>query len=192
MVNDRRGKIAQASRAAPSASIWRQDWPLITLLIVLLLGPLIAPLFQATGLPLVSDSGALARGLLSRYVCPTPAKSYVLLGFPMAVCARCWGATIGLWLAWLVFRRPARMQRASQLLRRFRAIYCSIPWFVRLGLTVGVLLLWTLEINAWAGAPLAVLLVNGIGGGFWAGMFFGVLWPAIDRTYLVQRKAEAR
>ena len=88
-------------------------WPLVALrgfpvlLAVLFLGPLIAPLFQATRLPLAADSGALARDLLSRYICPTPAKSYMLLGFPMAVCARCWGATIGLWAAW-----PTRCSRA--------------------------------------------------------------------------------
>src|SRR5262247_815238 len=84
-----------------------RSWLSIAFLLLLSLGPLIAPLFQATGLPFVADSGALARDLLSRYVCPTPAKSYALLGFPMAVCARCWGATIGLWGAWFVLRCQA-------------------------------------------------------------------------------------
>src|SRR5689334_2744500 len=81
-----------------------KTWPLKTLLAVLFLGPLVAPLFQATRLPFVAGSGALARDLLSHYICSTPAKSYALLGFPMAVCARCWGATIGLWGAWLLVR----------------------------------------------------------------------------------------
>ncbi|MEO7911877.1 MAG: DUF2085 domain-containing protein, partial [Roseiflexaceae bacterium] len=84
------------------------------ILVVLFFGPLIAPLFQATQLPLVADSGALARDLLSHYICPTPAKSYVLLGFPMAVCARCWGATIGLWAAWLLVRPPTLRRRSGQ------------------------------------------------------------------------------
>ena len=35
-----------------------------TILVVLFFGPLIAPLFQATQMPLVADSGALARKLL--------------------------------------------------------------------------------------------------------------------------------
>src|SRR5687768_10460545 len=74
------------------------------ILVVLFFGLLIAPLFQATQLLLVADSGALARDLLSRYICPTPTKSYELLGFPMAVCARCWGAAIGLWAAWYLIR----------------------------------------------------------------------------------------
>src|SRR5262245_65543680 len=91
-----------ATRDAQYAIRNTRSWSLIALLLLLFLGPLIAPLFQATGLPFAADSGALARDLLSRYVCPTPGTSYALLGFPMAVCARCWGATIGLWGAWLL------------------------------------------------------------------------------------------
>jgi hypothetical protein len=93
-------------------AIW-PTWPLKALLAVLFLGPLIAPLFQATGLPIIAGSGLLARDVLAYYICPTPAKSYVLLGFPMAVCARCWGATIGLWAAWLLFRPPGAGRRSQ-------------------------------------------------------------------------------
>ena len=75
-------------------------WPYRVFLVVLFFGPPAAALFIATGLPIMTDLGWLARDLLSTYVCPTPAKSYELLGAPMAVCTRCWGATIGLWLAW--------------------------------------------------------------------------------------------
>src|SRR5689334_15035249 len=82
-------------------------------LAVLFFGPLIAPLFQATQLPLLADSGALAHDVLAHYICPTPAKSYVLLGFPMAVCARCWGATIGLWAAWHFTRPPTTDHRPT-------------------------------------------------------------------------------
>ena len=157
-------------------------------LAVLLIGPLIAPLFQATGLPFVADSGALARDMLARYVCPTPAKSYALLGFPMAVCARCWGATIGLWGAWFVLRRtiltgtPAATLAATEgppyRGHWFVVGYLVIPWMLRLCLVLGALFLWTLEINAWPAAPLPALIVNGANGGFWAGMFVGWLWLA--------------
>jgi hypothetical protein len=160
-------------------------------LAVLFLGPPIAPLLQALGVPLVSDSGALARDLLSRYICPTPSKSYALLGFPMAVCARCWGATIGLWLAWLVVRRMADGGwRTTDLLARscfavrFLRLYRAVPWLLRLGLAVGSLLLWTLEINRWPTAPLPALLVNGANGGFWAGVLIGSFWPTVRVTLL--------
>ena len=116
------------------------SWPLVALrgspvlLAVLFLGPLIAPLFQATRLPLVADTGALARDLLARYICPTPAKSYVLLGFPMAVCARCWGATIGLWGAWLAVVRlarpgPTQLRSATGWMQR----YVHLHWLARFG-----------------------------------------------------------
>ena len=157
-----------------------RSWLLIAFLLVLFLGPLVAPLFQATYLPIVADSGALAHELLSRYICPTPAKSYTLLGFPMAVCARCWGATIGLWAAWLVTRRamPAATQGAPYRGRRPAVGYFGMPWMLRLCLALMAMLLWTVEIDMWPAAPLLALTVNGANGGFWAGMFAGSLWLA--------------
>jgi hypothetical protein len=144
---------------------------------VLFLGPLIAPLFQATGLPLVADSGALARDLLSRFICPTPAKSYVLAGFPMAVCARCWGATIGLWAGWFVFRRAAGGRSAARL-----EGYLKRDSLARLGLSALPFWLWVAEIRWWPGAPYWVLLLNGVFAGFWAGLFFCSVWPGLGRA----------
>lgn len=149
--------------------------PLRWLLVVLFFGPLVAPLFQATGLPLVADSGILAHDLLARYICPTPAKSYALLGFPMAVCARCWGATIGLWAAWVLFRR---LQISRRVLPLFSE-YLVLPIGPRLALAAGALLLWTLEIRLWPVAPLPVLLLNGAQGGFWAAMLIGSVWQRV-------------
>lgn len=149
-------------------------WPLRAALLVLFCGPPVAALFQATRVAPLDASGALAHDLLSRYICPTPAKSYVLLDFPMAVCARCWGATIGLWLAWLLARAP-------QAAGRTRA-YFGAPWPLRMGLAALMLLLWTLEINGWAGAPRWVLLLNGANGGLWAGLFLFSLWPGLRRA----------
>ncbi|GAB4197412.1 MAG: DUF2085 domain-containing protein [Roseiflexaceae bacterium] len=151
------------------ARVW-PAWLLKTLLAVLFLGPLIAPLFQATGLWLVADSGALARDLLASYVCPTPAKSYVLLGYPMAVCARCWGATIGLWAGWFAFRAgwPAPLGR-----------FLALPWPIRLALAALPFLLWPAEIIWWPAAPYGALLLNGAQAGFWAGLFFCSVWPGL-------------
>ena len=164
-------------------------WPLKAILAVLFLGPLAAPLFQATQLPVVADAGWLARDLLSRYVCPTPAKSYLLLGFPMAVCARCWGATIGLWAGWAAFRlgssdqRPTTGGRLSGLhfvVRRLDG-YLALPWAARLAIGALPFLLWVAEISWWAAAPLWLLLANGAFAGFWAGLFFCSIWPGLRR-----------
>jgi hypothetical protein len=161
-----------------------RSWLLIAFLLLLFLGPLVVPLFRVTGLPALADSGALAHGLLSRFVCPTPAKSYMLLGFLMAVCVRCWGATIGLWGAWFVVRRimsaatTAATDGRPDRGRRFVSGYAAMPWMLRLVLALVALLLWTVEINAWPAAPLPALIANGANGGFWAGMFAGSLWLA--------------
>ena len=166
--------LTPSLQAHPASRVWPR-WVYDLLLWVLFLGPIISPLFRATDLPLIADSGWLARDLLSRFVCPTPEYSYMLLGYPMAVCARCWGATIGLWAARLVFERGQH----SALLLHFRAwawplrlIACALPF-----------LLWPLEIvgmaQGWWVAPLWLLLLNGAQAGFAAGLFFISVWPGM-------------
>jgi hypothetical protein len=190
-----------AIRKAQHATRNTRSWLLIAFLSLLFLGPLIAPLFQATGLRFVAESGALAHDLLSRYICPTPAKSYALFGFPMAVCARCWGATIGLWGAWFVcqsqvagrWSQPHQHQEprtknrfsARPWVSAFGSWFFHWPWVLRLCLALGALWLWSLEINLWPTAPLPALIANGANGGFWAGLLAGSLWfaahPAMTR-----------
>src|SRR4051794_10765085 len=167
----------------------------MTILVVLFFGPLIAPLFQATRLALVANSGDLARDLLARYICPTPAKSYMLLGFPMAVCARCWGATIGLWAAWLLIRQMTNDDRPtsgarhfalvihrSPFIRQSLQIYVALAWPARLIVSALPFLLWVAEIRLWTAAPYWVLLLNGAFAGFWAGLFFCSIWPGLLPT----------
>jgi hypothetical protein len=184
----------------------QSDGLIKAILLVLFFGPLIAPLFQATQLPLVADSGALARDLLSRYICPTPAKSYMLLGFPMAVCARCWGATIGLWAAWYMLRPPTPRRRSGQatdywspsivslfvircspFVRQWLNIYVGLASPTRLLLGALPFLLWVAEISLWAAAPYWLLLLNGAFVGFWAGLFFYSILPGLleNTTYAV-------
>jgi hypothetical protein len=174
-------------RFVPTRSpvVWPR-WVFDTLLAILFFGPLISPLFRATELPLVADAGWLARDVLSRFVCPTPERSYMLFGLPMAVCARCWGATIGLLIARLIFNDA----RFSWLIARFVAL----PMLVRFALCALPFLLWPLEIighyNGWWYAPLWLLLVNGAQAGFAAGLFFCSVWPGfINAEYRMQNAA---
>lgn len=147
------------------------------LLWVLFLGPIISPLFRATGLPLVADVGLLARELLATYVCPTPERSLTLLGLPMAVCARCWGATIGLWAARLLVARQSAAPLAPL------SWYRGLPWPARLLIAALPFLLWPLEIaghyGGWWFAPLWLLLLNGAQAGLAAGLLFCSLWPGL-------------
>lgn len=161
-------------------AVWPR-WPFELLLWTLFLGPIISPLFRATGLPLLADAGLLARELLSTYVCPTPERSIALFGLPMGVCMRCWGATIGLLAArWTVARYAgAACAHSGSPLQWFRAL----PWVARLLLAALPFLLWPLEIvghySSWWYAPLWLLLLNGAQAGFAAGLLFCSLWPGL-------------
>ncbi len=152
-------------------------WPLDLALWVLFLGPIISPLFRATGLPLVADAGLLARELLATYICPTPERSLTLLGLPMAVCARCWGATLGLWAARLLVARHGVAPLAPL------GWYRALPWPARLLLAALPFLLWPLEIvghyGGWWFAPMGLLLLNGAQAGLAAGLLFCSLWPGL-------------
>jgi hypothetical protein len=166
----------------------KQAWPhwiFDTLLWVLFLGPLIAPLFRATGLPIIGDAGLLARDLLSTYVCPTPERSYLILGLPMAVCARCWGATIGLWAARLSVAAVQRDAAPAGLVYSLNTLH-RLDWRLRLFVCALPFLLWPLEIigaaQGWWFAPLWVLLLNGAQAGFSAGLFFCSIWPGMWPT----------
>jgi hypothetical protein len=161
----------------------RRAWPtwvFDAILWTLFLGPIISPLFRATGLPLVADAGLLARDVLATYVCPTPERSMTLLGLPMAVCVRCWGATIGLLAARSLVSAHLRGQPAlAAPLAAFRRLH----WSARLLICALPFLLWPLEIvghyGGWLYAPLWVLLLNGAQAGFAAGLLFCSLWPGL-------------
>jgi hypothetical protein len=169
------------------------------ILAVLFFGPLIAPLFQATGLPLVADTGGLARDMLARFVCPTPAKSYMIAGFPMAVCARCWGATIGLWAAWLLLQataddgrrtmtgRHSIVDRLPSIVYRVVKEYIRLAWPLRLLIGALPFLLWVAEIRWWPAAPLGALLLNGALAGLAAGLFFCSIWPGLRQIEPLRR-----
>jgi hypothetical protein len=161
-------------------------WALDAILWTLLLGPVVSPLLRATGLPLLADAGGLARELLATYVCPTPERSLALLGLPMAVCARCWGATIGLGAARLLVGRLAHEERQEAPLARALALFRGLPWQARLLLCGLPFLLWPLEIvghyGGWLAAPLWLLLLNGAQAGLAAGLLFCSAWPGLWPT----------
>lgn len=163
------------TRQAAAQRVW-PSWPLDVLLWTLVLGPIVSPLFRATGLPLAADTGLLARDLLATYVCPTPERSLLLLSLPMAVCVRCWGATLGLMAARALVGTGAQV---GAPLRWFRGMH----WVLRLVICALPFLLWPLEIvgqsSGWWLAPLWLLLLNGAQAGFAAGLLFCSLWPGL-------------
>ena len=150
-------------------------WPYQLFMTILFLGPPVAAVFIASNVALMQDLGWLARSLLSTYVCPTPAKSYELMGAPMAVCARCWGATIGLWVSWLAVRRTTSLP-----------IWFGWHWTLRMATALLPFGLWWLEIHWWPQASYTVLLINGALAGASAGAFFCSVWPGLLASHTIR------
>jgi Predicted membrane protein (DUF2085) len=183
MMNMHSQVMRSLRRSGGSPALSWPRWPLLAALWVLFLGPPAAALFIASGLPIAADTGWLARDLLSVYICPTPMRSYMLLDAPMAVCARCWGATIGLWAAYLLVARRWPSVGAPSLIRVDGwARYYGLPWAVRLIVSALPFGLWVVEIALWPNAPLSALLLNGILSGGAAGLFVYSIWPGLLRT----------
>lgn len=163
--------------AAPPEPDARWRWLFDGWLLLLFLGPILSPLFRSSDVFLIDYTGTLARDVLI-YICPTPAQSYMVGEHPMAVCARCWGATIGLWGARLWV--PA-MLRGNGTLTHMLNAFSALPWYGRLALCAVPFALWVLEIAGvgaqwWGTLPLWVLLLNGAQAGFAAGLFFCSVW----------------
>lgn len=162
-----------------SASDAWPTWVLDAVLWTLFLGPALSPLLRATGAPVVADVGWYARDLMATYVCPTPERSMLLLGLPMVVCVRCWGATVGLLAARSLMHAHTRGAVRLPLLDGFRAL--SRP--LRLLICAVPFALWPLEIvghyQGWFWAPMWLLLLNGAQAGLAAGLLLCSLWPGL-------------
>ena len=169
--NNMQSSAVQPTRMHQPTQGWPQ-WPYLMFLSILFFGPPVAALFIATGVPIMTDLGWLARSVLTTYVCPTPLKTYELLDAPMAVCTRCWGATIGLWVGWFLSTRatPAPLQ-----------FWFRLPVLLRFVTALAPFGLWWLEIRFWPTASYELLLVNGVLAGMTAGMFFCSIWPGMLR-----------
>ena len=90
----------------------------------------------------------------------------------MAVCTRCWGATIGLWLGWYISTRATTSRLSA---------WYTLPVIARFVMALAPFGLWWLEIRFWPTASYELLLVNGALAGMTAGMFFCSIWPGMLR-----------
>jgi len=150
---------------------WLQDFWLW----ILLIGPLVAPLFVALGIPVLRPF-ADAIYLLGQTVCPKPDVHLMVFGEPMAVCASCWVAVWGLWTVRLLYGRAgegfgpftrlglapmwARWQTASPLTKLSVLTVGFMPWALDVAL-------W--DMGAWA-SPQAFMMLAGFLGGLSAGL----------------------
>ncbi|MEA2574135.1 MAG: hypothetical protein QOH93_1433 [Chloroflexia bacterium] len=147
---------------------------------ILLLGPVVAPVFVVTGQPLFQF---IAEGIymLGDAVCPKVDFHFMFLGYPLAVCSSCWAAVFGLWTVRLLYGRAgegfgpisrlgvsrfwSRWHAASLEIRLAVLIIGFIPWATDVMLT---------DMRVWF-SPHPVMMLAGYLGGLVAAM---LLFPA--------------
>lgn len=168
---DRRDRVA-----SKVARPWMQDFWLW----ILLVGPLVAPLFMAIGWSVLQPfAGAIY--LLGDTVCPKVDFHFMFLNYPVAVCSSCWSAVFGLWTVRLLYGRAgegfgpfaglrlqgfwARWQHTSAHFKLSVLLLGFMPWALDVMLT-DTGLLYT---------PHAYMMVAGYMGGIVAAM---LMFPA--------------
>ena len=149
---------------------WLQDsW-----LWILLVGPLVAPLFMAIGWPVLRP---FADGiyLLGQTVCPKVTMHLQAFGYPVAVCSSCWAAVWGLWAVRLFYGRagegfgPFSRAKIAPLWARWQAASVS----TRLSVLVVDFMPWAFDAMMWDtgtwSSPHAFMMLAGFLGGVSAG-----------------------
>ncbi|MDQ3705797.1 MAG: hypothetical protein M3437_11335 [Chloroflexota bacterium] len=163
-----------AARHAPRP--WMQDlW-----LWILLLGPVVAPVFMLTGQPLFQF---IAEGIymLGDAVCPKVDFHFMFMGQPLAVCSSCWAAVFGLWTVRLVYGRAGEGfgPFARLGLSRFWSRWQATSLETRLAVLAMGFLPWATDVmltdmRIWF-SPHPVMMLAGYLGGLTAAM---LLFPA--------------
>ncbi|MDQ5826084.1 MAG: hypothetical protein M3441_17970 [Chloroflexota bacterium] len=163
-----------AARHAPRP--WMQDlW-----LWILLLGPVVAPVFMLTGQPLFQF---IAEGIymLGHAVCPKVDFHFMFMGQPLAVCSSCWAAVFGLWTVRLLYGRAGEgFGPFSRLgLSRFWSRWQANSLETRLAVLAVGFLPWATDVmltdmRIWF-SPHPVMMLAGYLGGLTAAM---LLFPA--------------
>jgi hypothetical protein len=149
------------------------SWRTYLVLGILLVGPLVGPIFSAIGWEVLAWINWPIY-LLGENVCPQPALVFYVFGFPMVVCSRCWAAVFGLWTMLLLYKRTGngsfwRMWgRQPETLRALVAVAGFWPWvFDIVGMEQG-----------WWVTDHPMLMLSGYLGGLAAGL---LLMPLAGR-----------
>ena len=158
-----------ADRARPPRP-WLQDFWLW----ILLVGPLVAPLFVVLGSPLLRP---FADGiyLLGETVCPKVDVHMMFLGEPMAVCSSCWFSVFGLWTIRLLYGRAGEGFAAFSTLRLapLWVRWQAVPFTLKLAVLALGFVPWTLDVILWDegiwASPQPYMMFAGFLGGLVAG-----------------------
>jgi hypothetical protein len=167
-------KVSTSRQAPPRP--WLQDFWLWMLLV----GPLVAPMFLAAGLTLLRPF-ADAIYLLGETVCPKVDVHMMFLGEPVAVCFSCWASVWGLWAVRLLYGRagegfgPLMKLGFQPLWARWEGASIS----TKLGVLSLGFMPWALDVMLWDlgvwNSPSAYMMFAGFLGGVATGL---LLLPA--------------
>ncbi len=124
----------------------RRAWRgLDVLLVLIIIGPVLAPLFQASGVWLFQAIAQWIIYPLGAWICPQDQHSLHVGRHLMAVCTRCYAAIGGLFLVRLALSSdPSGVGVGSRLARW----WLGAPDYGRIGFIVGVIALW--QADVWA------------------------------------------
>lgn len=148
----------------------RRGWLVVDIVLAFLAaGPILAPLFRATGWPLFVPVGE-AITVLGFWICPQPEMAFELAGYPWAVCSRCYAALIGI----LLIRGAYARRGPTYTWLEGRS------WLLRLTVAAATFALWQLDVHAmhhgwWDGGQLTMILTGlalglGMGAALMAGL----------------------
>lgn len=156
-----------------------RGWLLVDILLgFMAAGPILAPLFRASGLPLFVPVG---EGIttLGFWICPQPEMAFQLAGYPWAVCSRCYAALIGIIAVRVAYGR--RGDAFTFMEKR--------SWALRLTLAALTFGLWQLDVHAmhhgwWDGGQLTMIVTGlalglGVGAALMAGLRRLIEGPAV-------------
>lgn len=158
------GRIAARLVNPRTASPRSRAWLLVDVVLgFMAAGPILAPLFRASGLPLFVPVGEGITAL-GFWICPQPEMAFQLAGYPWAVCSRCYTALIG-----IIAVRVAYGRRGNAFVFMEKR-----SWALRLILAALTFGLWQLDVHAmhhgwWDGGQPTMILT-----GLWLGLGVGM------------------
>jgi uncharacterized membrane protein len=139
-------------------------WLTWLVLSILLVGPLVGPVFSSLGWPILNLIN-WPLYLMGENVCPQPDFVFQVLGYPMLVCSRCWSGVFGLWIVLLSYKAWSGSA--------FWLAWGRIPELGRVAIALLAFGPWVVDIVAaqagWWYSSHTPMMLSGILGGLGAG-----------------------
>jgi uncharacterized membrane protein len=135
-----RSKPGSRKKTPRALTVRRSDFNLAllgkTIVIFVFLGTILVPLLWLSGIPLFQNIARLGWDV-GRAICSYTDKSFTIGGFPMMICARCFGVGCGLILTGLAYFYTPFIKKHLPSKRLYLAVFLAalfVPWLIDSGL----------------------------------------------------------